>query len=330
MVVDVSKVEEGLDAFEARFGVFPKAVSRLIRPALIAPEGKTLVWGDWASIEARVLPWLTKSVGGQEVLDIFEGVDADPSNPDIYMIEAGKIYGKPASDVAKAERQVGKVLTLALGFGGGPGALHAMAAGYGMSFEEDEAIKLVGMWREGNAWAVNFWRDVTTATTEARRAPGEGFSVGRLSYFYDRSYLGGSMFCALPCGRILTYSNMRVEKVSYEHEITGEKITEEKLRYQKGYKRSSAYFSIYVENGTQGAAASMLRATLRHIERDETAPVAIVGHTHDEIITECDEDNVPAARAYLHQKMLTVPEWGKGLPIAADISDNWFYTKNVE
>ena len=41
-----------LNAFEDEFGSPGRALSRLIRPAIAAPNGRTLVWGDWSAIEA--------------------------------------------------------------------------------------------------------------------------------------------------------------------------------------------------------------------------------------------------------------------------------------
>ena len=133
----LAKLDRDIVAFEAKFGVVPKVVSRLIRPAFIAKPEHTLVWGDWAYVEARILPWLSSSAGGEKTLDIFRTNDTDPALPDIYKIEAGGIYDIDPLSVDKEKRQVGKLATLALGFGGGVGALEAMATGYGIYMEPE-------------------------------------------------------------------------------------------------------------------------------------------------------------------------------------------------
>ena len=43
----------------------------MLRPALMAPEGKRLVVADWAAIEARVTPWASNTNSGAEKLGIF-------------------------------------------------------------------------------------------------------------------------------------------------------------------------------------------------------------------------------------------------------------------
>jgi hypothetical protein len=43
----------------------------MLRPALMAAPGKQLVVADWASIEARVTPWASKTNSGAAKLAIF-------------------------------------------------------------------------------------------------------------------------------------------------------------------------------------------------------------------------------------------------------------------
>lgn len=115
--------DEFLDRL-AEFGPIGKTLGMLIRPSFVAAEGKVFVWGDWSAIEARVLPWLANSRGGERKLDIFRRSDADPKAPDIYEITAGELLGVDPKDVTKPQRQShGKVPELSLGFGGAVGAL---------------------------------------------------------------------------------------------------------------------------------------------------------------------------------------------------------------
>ena len=85
------------------------------------------MWSDWSAIEARITPWLAASPGAEKVLDIFRANDRDPSQPDIYTLVAADILHKDPRTITKAERAIGKVATLALGFGGSIGALQSMA-----------------------------------------------------------------------------------------------------------------------------------------------------------------------------------------------------------
>ena len=100
----------------------------LVRPALIAGPGKVFVWSDWSAIEARVTPWLAAVARRRKGPRYFRANDGDPSLPDIYTLAAADILHKDPSAITKAERNIGKVATLALGFGGSVGALAAHGA----------------------------------------------------------------------------------------------------------------------------------------------------------------------------------------------------------
>ncbi len=333
-----------LDTLE-EYGPIARTLSMCLRPTFCAErDDATLVWGDWASIEARVLPWLANSDGGQEVLNVFENVDADPDAADIYMIEAANIHGTTPEEVqarirdkdpeAKGWRQEGKVAVLSLGFGGGVGALMAMATGYGLHFEEEKAKHIVGTWRENNRWAVRFWEELNEAFFSAYASPDTVFEAGRLSYVYNRDYHGGSIFCALPCGRLLTYPHLKYRTVTKTNKQTGEEYTTEAMTYRKGYSWGTLWHGILSENPTQAVAASVLRAKLRRLDAKTHAggEIAVRGHTHDEIILECadSKETVAWACQTLNEVMNEPLDWTEGLPLASEVQTNWFYTKAID
>lgn len=340
-----------------------KKLSLLLRPAFIADPGKTLVWGDFSNIEARVLPWLAASPGAEDKLDIFRKVDADPDEPDVYVRTAAELLGfdpdelwswlrdkkHPRNKEAKDARQShGKVPELSLGFGGGVGALMKMAVNYGVYLDEDVAARMVASWREANGWARSFWGShgrkgsygLWGAVNSAMEQPGSIQSVGRVAFVYDPSYLGGSLFCALPCGRLLTYPHIKWEWREVENKDTGEKDDKYQLTFMKGYGRKPLWYGVFAENVTQATAASVLRRTLKRLRYEEAfdrgvwhvleevAPVVM--HTHDEAVTEPDEENWQLAARLLHRTMETNDEWDEGLPLAAELSKSWYYSKTVE
>ena len=315
-------------------GPVPKTLSRVIRPTFIAPEGETMIWSDWSAIEARVLPYLAGE-SGERILDIFRTNDKDPSLPDVYKMEAGGIYKIDPYDVIKDQRQVGKVAILALGFGGAEGALSAMATGYGIHLEDEFKCEIVGTWRANNQWAVAFWKALTTAFYAAWENPYTTYEAGRLTYLYDKAYLGGTMYCIMPDGRILSYSFLRREKRTEVNEETGIEKTKWVTTYQKGYERGTIWHGILAENPTQGFAASILRNSLDEMDRLyensftnlDIPPTPVVGHTHDEIITQVPVGYVDDATLLLKGVMETSPDWAEGLPLVAEVTENWFYTK---
>ena len=322
-------VERGVDCFDDlrdRWGPVGRTLSRLIRPAFVAPEGKTFVWSDWSAIEARVLPWLAGSEGAEDVVEVFRQNDADPSRPDIYMTAAGRILGKPAEDVTKAERQShGKVPTLALGYAGGKGALFNMARIYGASFTDDEAQDIVSRWRSENKWAVRFWDQIWQAVLWCMENPGLPREAGRLTYLYDSEYLRGTLFAVLPCGRPLIYPSLRWQEVERKDKLTGRVSTEIALTVRRSRARVPLRIMELVNNGVQGVAASLLRDAMLRLDAVPLLDTVLV--THDECVCMVDTQDVAAGREALLSVMLDVPDWAEGLPIAADSTVSDWYTK---
>lgn len=316
-----------LENFQARFGNPGRALSRLVRPAIMPPEGKVIISADLSQIEARVLPWLAASEGGEEKLDIFRETDVDPTAPDVYKRAAAGTYGVTPEQVTKAQRQTGKVQELSLGFAGGAGALMAMAANYRIALTREQAQPLVDVWRRNNQWAVDFWADVETAFGKAHDRPGQVFTVGRLAYMFDKDYLRGSMFCALPDGRLLTYPFLKLSEVTKTDKF-GQSETSTKLTYLSKGNRRVMWKGILVENATQATAASILRAKIVEAERDH--PGLVVGHTHDELIGVADEDQAEEAAAALKAVMERPLPWAEGLPVRADAEVQPWYSKVEE
>lgn len=343
------------------FGPPPsRKLSLLIRPALVARPGKVLVWCDWSAIEARVLPWLAGSRSAEKVLDVFRTNDKDPSLPDIYKITAGELLKKDPREVTKDERQAyGKVPTLSLGFGGGIGALTAMATNYGVYLDTQTGEEVVAMWRDANPWARKFWGKhdrnesygLWGAINSAISDPDTIYEAGRVAYVYDKSYLKGTVFCALPSGRLLTYPSIRWEEREVTDKRTKKTETKYQLTFRKGLSRSALWYGKLAENVTQAEAASVLRGTLRKLEyglrpdllEDQDslqmgwaweglteAPslwMPTVMHTHDEAVTETDGDSADEAKSFLHDVFVEGFHWSAGLPLAAEASSNWYYTK---
>jgi DNA polymerase bacteriophage-type len=314
----------------AEHGPVGKTLSRLIRPVFVAPEGKKMIWADYSAIEARVLPWLGETFGAKPVLDIFRANDADPSLPDIYKRQAGSILGKDPKNVTKAERQShGKVPVLSLGFGGGKGALFAMARNYGASFTEGEAGEIVGKWREVNPWARRYWDDTWEAAIWCMHNPGQPRAVGsRLTYVYLPDYMHGTLVCILPDGRPLLYPVLKWERRERRDKITGKIEVKDQLTYRRGYGRAALWYGTLVENAVQAVAGSLLRHAIWRL--DDEWPQLVVGHTHDEIIAEVGLRDVVAGREAMQTAMLDLPPWAEGLPVACEASESFYYTKTID
>jgi DNA polymerase len=285
-------------------------------------------WSDWNAIEPRITPWLAASEGAERVLDIFRANDRDPTRPDNYVIAAADVFHKDVHKVTKPERQIGKVVILACQYGGSVGALMSMALSYRIHLDPAEARHIVGTWREANPWAREFWGahcdgesfGLWGAAMSAWELPGRITTAGRLAFVYRDDYLGGTLFMALPSGRLLTYPRPRwrdVDVLDRNGNPTGEKRTE--LSFRRAHGRAKLWAGTLAENATSATAADILRATVTRIETNPTLgfmPIRMT--THDEIVCEVDAARAEEAKAILRREMLTLPKWAEGLPLQSE------------
>jgi len=218
------------------------------------------------------------------------------------------------------------------------GALKAMALSYHIHFEDAEARRIVDAWREANPWAREFWgahRDGESfglwgAAMSAWEVPGRITTAGRLAFIYRDDYLGGTLFMALPSGRLLTYPRPRwreVEVLGKDGKPTGEKRTE--LSFRRAHGRVKLWHGTLCENAVSGTAADILRATATRIETNPAlAFMPIRMTTHDEILCEVDAARAEEAKAILRREMLTLPKWADGLPLQSEESICKRYSKS--
>jgi DNA polymerase len=301
-----------------------------VRPALVASPLKVFVWSDFSMVEARNTPWLAASPDAERVLEIFRASDADPTRPDIYTMAAADILHKEPSAITKTERAIGKVCVLSLGFGGATGALQRMALNYQIRLDDAEARRIVDAWRAANPWATAFWRELWDAAMQAWECPGTIAAAGRIAFVYHSEYLGGSLFMALPSGRLLTYPRPRwrdVDVLDRHGKPTGERRAE--CSFRRAHGRAKLWHGTLCENAVQATAADLLRAAVTRIETNPALafmPVRMT--THDEIVCEVEEARAEEAKAILRREMLTVPDWAAGLPLQSEESTCAWYTKS--
>jgi len=323
-----------------------RKLSLLIRPAFTPDPDHVFVWSDWSQIEARVLPWLAgNDPGALARLKIFSDVDRNPNLPDLYTRTAATLSHVPIEQVTKAMRQRGKVAELALGFGGGLGALQAMAANYGLYLDDAEAKATVETWRTANKWCVFFWgahlrEDGNGAASasyglwgaihRAMEQPGVPQQAGRISYVFQQGWLPGdyhgSLLCILPSGRILTYRDLRsemVDELDDDDNVVGQS---RKLRFSRGLSRVHFWHGLATENVVQAVAADFLRGTLRFMVSGG-ADVRL--HTHDEILLQVKDDQQSIAHwvKHLRTSMRCGFHWSEGLPLMSEERIEPYYTK---
>jgi DNA polymerase len=167
-------------------------VKSCLRSFVRAPEGSRLLVCDFASIEARVLAWLA---GEEDLIKVF-ATGGDP-----YKVMAGKIYDCPADEVTKAQRQIGKIAILGLGYGMGHKAFrNACRIMAGVNIDSAFAKKVVKAYREANPNIKQFWSAMNNACIQSISTK-QPHRVGRLGVSCDGSW----MKIALPSERRLHY-----------------------------------------------------------------------------------------------------------------------------
>jgi DNA polymerase len=276
----------------------------MLRPALMAPEGKRLVVADWAAIEARVTPWASNTNSGAEKLGIFA------RGEDVYKHNAAATFHVRYEDVDKDQRQIGKVQELACGFAGGVGAFASMGRIYNVVLTESDSRKMVDGWRRANPWSVNYWTGLERAYTGAMRHPGQEISAGRVTYMFDKQHL----WYALPSGRVLCYPFARFDE---EGNINYAKAAWKPAADAKEWPRARLWRGLACENITQAIANDLLRHALRRLEEEG---FDVVLHVHDEIVLETDASTAEDAAAALVKIMCTPPLWAAGLPLNAEVA----------
>ena len=282
-----------------------EALSLGLRSLIAAPPGHELIAADYSAIEARVLPWLA---GDTDKLQLFrDGVDT---------------YVKAAADVGSTDRQLGKVCELALGYGMGAGKFAATANSWGVPLSTKQAYKITKTWRAKNKSVPAFWAALESAVKNCIRTAGHAEQVGGVTVASGNN--GPLVYIKLPSGRYLWYHEPEIRYETRTVDIVRGDGTVEPttMEFESIYfshanagrwSRTSTYGGKLVENVTQAVARDCLAAALLRL-RD--TKYKVVMHVHDSIVSEVAEGTGDVAE--FEQLILDMPQWAKGLPLAAE------------
>lgn len=295
------------ETVEFLYDSVPDTLSQLIRTAFIPSPGCRFIVADFSAIEARVLSWLAKE---QWRIDVFN------SHGKIYEASASQMFHVPIDSIKKGSelRQKGKIAELALGYGGGVGALQSMDKKG--SIAEDEYADLVKQWRNANPKITELWWNVDKAAKKAIKDR-TTVKLDNLTFIYD----SGILFIKLPSGRKIAYIKPKIEP----HEtFSGFKITYEGMQQtSRQWTKISTYGPKLVENIVQAIARDCLAEAMFNVTE---AGYKIVMHVHDELILD-----VPLGKGSIeevNQIFAKEISWAKGLPLKADGYECEFYQKD--
>lgn len=288
-------------------------LSMMIRGTITADKCHTLVWADFAAIEARGIAWLAGADG--LVQQFAEGAK-------VYENMAAIVYGVEPSSIGSEsmERQLGKQVILGAGYGMGAAKFKVTCDGYGMAVDEALAEKAIQAYRHAYAAIPQFWYALENAAKSAVQRPGRPFSVGKVSFQYAESWL----MCRLPSGRVLHYADPKIAEIDSKF---GRK---EVLQYNavnpltKKWGPEITWGGKLAENVTQATCADLIMGAMLHLE-DAGYPVVLT--VHDEVVCEVADPNLPKAIQDIPEIMCTPPKWAEGFPIKAEVKSGKRYGK---
>ncbi|AJJ60482.1 DNA polymerase family A protein [Yersinia pseudotuberculosis] len=349
-VLGQETIDTGIEALKAGcadllFDNVMELISSALRGCIVAPEGKKLVVSDLSNIEGRALVWLS---GEEWKLQAFRDYDAGTGH-DLYMLAYARAFNISPDNVDKIQRQIGKVMELGLGFGGGVAAFLTFALVYGLDLDglakaalpnvpasiQREAqswykasVKqkrtyglseqvfiacdsLKRMWRNAHPKTVSFWYEIEDTVRRAIAAPRQTFTCRKLKIRRDGSWLR----IQLPSGRAVCYPGIRIDegKISYMGINS----------YSRKWQRLKTYGGKLTENVTQAAARDVMANNMPLIE---TSGYEITLTVHDEVLTEAP-DTEQFTSDKLSELLATNPEWALDLPLSAGGFEAYHYRK---
>ncbi|VGP71003.1 hypothetical protein SB5531_00791 [Klebsiella variicola] len=368
--LEQERIDEGIEALKSGcadliFDNVMELTSSALRGCIMAPAGKKLVVSDLSNIEGRKLAWLageTWKLGAfrdydtlildQSGAPIWDAAAKDYKRrgPDLYKLAYAKAFNITPEEVTKYQRQIGKVMELGLGFGGGVAAFLTFALVYGLDLEElataalpniprdvqreakswyDESVKrkatyglservfiacdsLKRLWRRAHPETCDFWYQLERTVRAAIATPKKTLYCGYLKVRRDGAWLR----IQLPSGRALCYPSPTIEKGN----ITYMGINS----YSRKWQRLKTYGGKLVENVTQAAARDVLAGNMPLIEN---AGYSIVLTVHDEVICEAP-DTDDYTDAALSSLLSTNPEWAPDIPLNAGGFEAYHYRKD--
>lgn len=356
------QIDQGIEALKLGvadlvFENIMELTSSALRGCIMAPPGKKLVVSDLSNIEGRFLAWLAGEEWKLQAFRDYDNIIGTDENGepiraghDLYKLAYARAFNMTPEEVDKAMRQIGKVMELGLGFGGGVAAFVTFALVYGLDLEDlanaalpnipiaiqreakswwQASVKqkktyglservfitcdsLKRLWRNAHPETVSLWSELENAVRRAIAQPGKQFNCRRLKVRKDGSWLR----IALPSGRVVCYPGAAIVK----GEITYMGVNP----YSRKWQRLKTYGGKLVENVTQAGARDVLAGNMPAVE---ARGYEIVLTVHDEVITEAPDKDF-----YFHDQLsrllATNPTWAPDLPLNAGGFEAYHYRKD--
>lgn len=303
MTRDVEHIKElwGPDIFSA--------IISSLRSCIVPAEGKVLVAGDFAAVEARNL--LAMAGQHDRVAQMHAGVD-------VYSEMASLTFKRPinrklASD--KKEGQIGKNSVLGSGYGLGP-------VGFRARFIPKEPIDLailaVKTYREEFAPLVpKFWYGLWEASVNAVWCrEGRTYEFAGVSFRKEGEFLT----MLLPSSRKIWYHRPRTAK-TYRPSDGAEMPSWTFMSYQgKKFRRHLSWHGMVTADCIQGLSRDLTVHAIKICEREN---MPVVFSAHDEAVCEVPDGDRDAYAVKLKQIMEDIPLWARERRFLISAETDW-------
>lgn len=280
----------------------PRKEKSKLRLAFEAPKGYVIGVADSAGIELRGNMWYC---GQTDKLEIIRG------GGDLYIEEAAGQFQIPTTEVSKDQRQFGKVVQLASGYGmGGPKFRKYCAAGpMGMDpiyLTLNDAYRAVNNYRANNPKIPEMWRNLDEMI-HAMTLPGLHVEKYNVTFVHEG--------VILPSGRQLQYPGLRqMAREDGEGSVWVYGI-DKKIKFLWG--------GTLLENIIQALACDIIVEQLLVVRKE----YRVVSWTYDEIIALIPEREADAGLQFMLDTMATSPAWAPNLPLKGEGGYDVCYSK---
>ncbi len=322
----------------------PNICSEVLRGSIVPRRGHTFLVADLANIEGRIQAWVA---GESWKIKAFEEYDAG-IGPDLYLLAYAKAFNKPVASVTPEERSVGKVMELALAYGGGVNAFIVFAQGYHVDLD----YLCEGLWRSGTIPLASI--DTSKKRIAWMRDNGSDFPDLKEQTILICDVLKDLWRKAHPA-IVAIWGNLEraLIRASHQEELTrievdpkigllhavslgsswigirkpsglylsypglrqeGKEISFFGESMNRRWERQRAYGAVFFENVCQSISRDILGSALLRLDTAGYRPVFTV---HDEVITEIPDSDTPLCLAEQIDILTSLPYWASGLPLAA-------------
>lgn len=270
-----------------------------LREAVQAPQGKSLVVGDFANIEMRLVAYLSSDPGL---------IGAIENGEDIYCKFASAFFGRRITKADENERRFGKTAILGLGYGMGPTKFQkTVRLQTGQKITIEEARKAVRLYRGLYSKVPSLWTRLDNLIAHLFERSSEQTVVG-----LPIVLLPGNSF-RLPSGLKVQYPGLYKDGKEWTYEAWGNKGQKKKTEFYGGK---------FLENICQALAGELCKqAMIKFGDK-------VVGQVHDEILLVTDDPVTD--RAELQTAMETSPEWLPNIRLEAEVGygKSWLSAKH--